>query len=124
MAMNKLFFSVVFLFNCLIAFAQKPYQKYEGQEFLRQAQLTKEYKAAKEKADRFNLDTTQVPQEVKFIIVRQKELGIDPDTLVGHLTRELAIGPPLESYELLYDRNRKKIVSIKGGMNSNVQILK
>lgn len=120
--MNKLFLIIALLLVSAQGFPQKHYEKYEGQEFLRQVQLTKEYKTAKEKADQANLDTGKVPQEVKFIIIRQQEVGLDPDTLIGKLTRKLAIGITLESYQMLYDRNRRKIVSIIGGENKSIQM--
>lgn len=105
-------------------YGQKHYQPYEGQEFLRQVKLTKEYRAAKARADSANVDTAQIPQEVKFTIVREQQVGLDPDTLVGDLSRLHALGIRLEQYTILYDRNVKRIVSIKGGINANVQILK
>jgi len=108
----------------LVCFGQKPYQQYEGQEFLRQVKLTKEYRQCKARADSANVDTNKIPQDVKFIIVREKEMGIDPDTLTGDLTRRYPLGIELEKYTILYDRNSKRIVSIKGGINANVQILK
>lgn len=121
--MNRIIFIAALLLPVL-CFGQKPYQQYEGQEFLRQVKLTKEYRQCKARADSANVDTNKIPQEVKFTIVREQQAGLDPDTLVGDLVRSYPLGIKLEQYTILYDRNTKRIASIKGGINANVQILK
>ncbi|MBS1585072.1 MAG: hypothetical protein JSS82_05945 [Bacteroidetes bacterium] len=122
--MNRAFIMAVLFLVPLVCFGQKTYQPYEGQEFLRQVKLTKEYRQCKARADSANVDTNKIPQDVKFTIVREQQVGLDPDTLVGDLSRLYPLGIRLEQYTILYARSVKRIVSIKGGINANVQILK
>jgi len=114
--MYKLLLLASFLLSSLCSYAQKHYKPEEGQEFMRQVKATREYKDMQHRADSANLDTNAVPHEVQFHVIREQQEGLDPDIQSGLLEHKLVImKTPLESCNLLYDRNKKKITSMKCG---------
>ena len=107
-------FLVLFVFvNASFAQKQKQMTPAETQDLYNQIKQTNEFKLLRKKADSINhAHPDEVLQDIDTKITKQDSNAPDDDIFKAVFARSI-MGLPMESYNVVYDRKKRQIISIQ-----------